>query len=130
MKKIYIIILLVVVVALGIIITTLSDSSTYSTFKEAKKNKGKECNIIGKLDTTKALIYDPTRNTNLFTFYMKDTEGTEMKVEYKKPRPTDFEKAEQLVLTGEIQDSVFFASDILLKCPSKYQDKEKLQGKE
>jgi cytochrome c-type biogenesis protein CcmE len=39
-------------------------------------------------------------------------------------KPQDFERSEQIVLTGQMVGSEFHASGILMKCPSKYtQDK-------
>lgn len=55
---------------------------------------------------------------------MKDNEGREEKVILLKPKPQDFELSEQLVLTGTMKDDTFIASDMLMKCPSKYNDEE------
>jgi cytochrome c-type biogenesis protein CcmE len=39
-------------------------------------------------------------------------------------KPEDFERSEQIVLTGHMVGNEFHASTILMKCPSKYtQDK-------
>jgi cytochrome c-type biogenesis protein CcmE len=39
-------------------------------------------------------------------------------------KPQDFERSEQIVLTGQMRGKEFHASKILMKCPSKYtQDK-------
>ena len=37
-------------------------------------------------------------------------------------KPQDFERSEQIVLIGKVQGDEFHASDILMKCPSKYND--------
>ena len=60
MKTKHILIIVVIAIALGIIISTFTNTSTYSDFTEASKYPGKEFHIIGKLDTTKPIIY----NTN------------------------------------------------------------------
>ncbi|MNF07676.1 hypothetical protein D3C80_2079060 [compost metagenome] len=39
-------------------------------------------------------------------------------------KPQDFEKSEQIVLTGGMVGDEFHASKILMKCPSKYTDQE------
>ena len=39
-------------------------------------------------------------------------------------KPQDFEKAEQIVIVGHTKNNVFVADKILMKCPSKYEDKE------
>jgi cytochrome c-type biogenesis protein CcmE len=38
--------------------------------------------------------------------------------------PADFTKSEQVVIIGAYQNETFVADKILLKCPSKYQEKE------
>jgi cytochrome c-type biogenesis protein CcmE len=39
-------------------------------------------------------------------------------------KPQDFERSEQIVLTGKMRGEDFVASDMLMKCPSKYKDEE------
>ena len=67
-------------------------------------------------------MYDPKKDANLFTFYMIDSEGVEKKVVLYKNKPQDFERSEQIVLIGKCQGDEFHANDILMKCPSKYND--------
>ena len=55
---------------------------------------------------------------------MRDDAGQVRKVILRAGKPQDFERSEQIVLTGEMKDDVFEASDMLLKCPSKYKDQE------
>jgi len=37
-------------------------------------------------------------------------------------KPQDFERSEQIVLTGKMKGNEFHASHILMKCPSKYKN--------
>lgn len=57
-----------------------------------------------------------------FTFYLYDNNGNERKVLLNKAKPQDFDKSEQIVIIGKMKGEEFIASDILLKCPSKYAD--------
>lgn len=41
-----------------------------------------------------------------------------------KAKPQDFERSEQVVLTGKMDGDEFVATEILMKCPSKYKDEE------
>jgi cytochrome c-type biogenesis protein CcmE len=126
MKKSHIIIILAIVVALGTIIVLFSSSDTYSDFTIAKANPASQHQIIGKLVNSKPIDYNPTLDANSFTFYMSDEDGKLCKVQYKGSKPQDFEKSEQVVITGRMEnDSVFMASDLLLKCPSKYNEEKK-----
>ena len=106
--------------AIAIVITTLSDSSTYSDFGEAAKKPGKEYHIIGTLNKSKPIVYDAQKNANQFTFFMIDDKGIERKVVYNKTKPQDFEKSEKVVIIGSMKNDEFHATSLLLKCPSKY----------
>lgn len=130
MKKSHIIAIVIIAVAIGAILSTVADSSTYASFTLATQNPGKEFHVVGKLEKDSALIYNPKENVNLFTFYIKDNEGIVKKVLYHGTKPQDFERSEQIVLVGKIKDDGFQASSILMKCPSKYNDgKPEMQDK-
>jgi cytochrome c-type biogenesis protein CcmE len=113
-----------IAVSIGAIMGTLADSSTYANFSTAFNNQGKEYHVVGKADKSKAFVYEPEKNANLFSFFLTDNEGTEKWVMYKGPKPQDFEMSEQIVITGEAKDTVFMADKILMKCPSKYKNTE------
>jgi cytochrome c-type biogenesis protein CcmE len=125
MKKTHIFILVFVVAAIGVIISLFANTSTYTDFSAAVENPGKEFHVIGKLVKNKPIVYDTKVDANKFTFYMTDQKGTERLVTYKGAKPQDFEKSEQVVVIGKIQDGDFLASSLLLKCPSKYNDEKK-----
>jgi cytochrome c-type biogenesis protein CcmE len=121
MKKTHIIALIVIAIAFGVILTSLSNNSTYASFKEASDHPGNVYHVVGKLDKSKPFEYDAHVNANLFTFYLIDRDGSERKVSLGKPEPDDFEKSDQIVVIGKAQDgNCFTAADVLMKCPSKY----------
>ena len=122
MKKTHIIGIIIIALAIGAILTTLSGSSTYASFTEAAKNPEDQFHVVGKLNKTKETIYNPQQNPDLFTFYMIDNEGNEKKVVLHKNKPQDFERSEQIVIIGKCNGADFEADDILMKCPSKYND--------
>lgn len=123
MKKSSIFGLIVIAIAIAVIISTYSSSSTYGSFSDAKKTTD-ELHIVGHLDKDKELYYDATKDANYFSFFVKDNKGEECKIIFTGTKPQDFEKSEQIVLTGRMKGNEFHASNILMKCPSKYtQDK-------
>jgi cytochrome c-type biogenesis protein CcmE len=123
MKKSSIFGLVVIAIAIAVIISVYSNSSTYGSFDDAQTTNS-ELHVVGHLDKEKALDYDATRDANYFSFYMKDNKGKECKVIFTGTKPQDFERSEQIVLTGQMKGDAFHASKILMKCPSKYtQDK-------
>ena len=72
----------------------------------------------------KQFIYNPEINANLFGFYLVDNEGREKKVLYNGSKPQDFERSEQIVVIGKMDGENFHCSQILMKCPSKYNGNE------
>ncbi len=127
MKKTHIIALLLIFVTIGVVVATLSDSSTYENFESAKLNAGQTFTVIGELDKDAEMIYDARKG--LFTFYAIDKEGNTSKVFYGEPKPQDFERSEDITMKGFATDSGFVASEILLKCPSKYNEENAMAEK-
>jgi cytochrome c-type biogenesis protein CcmE len=125
MKKSAILGLVVIAIAIAVIISTYSSSSTYGSFSDAKSTT-EELHVVGHLDKSKELYYDPSKDANYFAFFVKDNKGEECKVVYTGTKPQDFEKSEQIVLTGRMMGKEFHASYILMKCPSKY-TKDKME---
>lgn len=122
MKKIHIIGIIVIAVAIGVIFTSLQSSATYSDFTEAFSNPETEYHVVGKLNKTVPVFYDPKINANQCSFVMVDNKGIEKEVILHKSVPQDFEKSEQVVLIGEVKNGQFHANDVLMKCPSKYNE--------
>jgi cytochrome c-type biogenesis protein CcmE len=123
MKKTSIFGLVVIAIAIAVIISVYTNSSTYGSFKDAQATAS-ELHVVGHLNKRKQLFYDATKDANYFSFYMKDNKGEECKVVFTGAKPQDFERSEQIVLTGQMRGNEFHASKILMKCPSKYtQDK-------
>jgi cytochrome c-type biogenesis protein CcmE len=123
MKKSSIVGMLIIAIAIGVIISAYADSSTYGSFTDAQETQ-KELHVVGKLNKLKDMVYNPQKDANYFSFYMVDNKGKECKVEFTGSKPQDFERSEQIVLTGQMENGAFHADKILMKCPSKYtQDK-------
>ncbi len=119
MKKIYIAASILLLAAIGMLTNAAGDVSTYSDFQDAREN-GREVKIAGKLSLDKAIVYDPAVDPNACRFHMKDNSGEEREVVLNAAKPQDFERSEQVVVTGSMDGEVFLAREILLKCPSKY----------
>ena len=131
MKKSHILILIVIAAAVGLLISTSGDASSYVTFSEAYQlaSTGSEKNIhvVGELKKDPAgqvIGIEPGLDKVSFSFLMVDDNGKEQKVIYREPMPADFTKSEKVVVIGSYDGDVFYASKILLKCPSKYQEEK------
>lgn len=111
--------LVAIAITAGVIITRTSDYTTYANFIEAKQ-KQKSVNVVGYLVKEKPMEYNPQKDPNHFSFMMVDKEGNECRVVYKGAKPQDFERSEQVVVKGKMNDNFFACSEISMKCPSKY----------
>lgn len=70
----------------------------------------------------KSKNYQLDNKKKIFSFYMKDYKGNEMKVVYNGAMPNNFESSTSVVVTGKYHDGYFYATEILTKCPSKYEE--------
>jgi cytochrome c-type biogenesis protein CcmE len=119
-KKVHIIGLLVIAAGFAVILGLVSASSRYADFAQAEKNAGKTFHVIGQLNTDKGIEFNPLADANTFSFWMHDEAGREHKVICNGDKPQDFELSEQIVVVGKMQGDVFHASELQMKCPSKY----------
>jgi len=115
--------IIMIIVAVSVLINASSDLSHYSNFEEALTTQ-KKVKVVGELVKHKEMYYNPEKDPNYFSFYVKDDKGAERKVVLLQEKPQDFELSEKLVLTGKMKGDDFIASDMLMKCPSKYKDEE------
>ncbi len=95
----------------------------YMDFAEAAET-GSRAHVVGDWVQQDQAHYDAAGN--LFTFYMKDAQGEVKRVQYANTKPASFEDAEKLVVEGHMKDGMFIAENILMKCPSKYNDERAL----
>jgi cytochrome c-type biogenesis protein CcmE len=125
MKKTHIIGLVVIALGVGFLIKMLSSEfSRYETFESDYAQAGKEINVVGELEKEMEMYYNPHKDANYFSFYLKDDAGVTKKVVYKGIKPRDFERSEKVVVIGKLEDDAFTAKKILMKCPSKYVETE------
>lgn len=100
----------------------LNNASPYVTIAEAKSSTSNGLHVIGDLDKS-TLFTDLAKNE--VRFAMTDTKGGRMDVIYDGPAPSNMGDATQVVAIGGMKDGVFHARQLNLKCPSKYEGKEK-----
>ncbi|HAS40242.1 MAG TPA: cytochrome C biogenesis protein [Microscillaceae bacterium] len=131
MKTTHIIGIVVIAIAISMIIAAAGDASQYVAFDEAfakaQNGNNQSVHVVGKLQKNAqgkitGMEYNPQVDPNLFRFVMVDNKGKAVKVTYHSPKPTDLDRAEQVVVVGKARGKEFVASKILMKCPSKYED--------
>ncbi|MDA0378347.1 MAG: cytochrome c maturation protein CcmE [Bacteroidetes bacterium] len=91
----------------------------YMNFAEAEE-AGTKAHVVGMWVDSGTFRYDAA--SNVFTFEMQDEVGNIREVRYGNPKPANFEDAEKLVIDGYAEGGHFVAENILVKCPSKYND--------
>lgn len=124
MKKSHIILLILIAVCIGVFASKLSNVSSYSSYEDAVGKEGETVQLIGTLAKSQPVNYDPVKDPNSFSFHLVDRDGKEIEVVCFDDMPRDFEKSDEIVLTGAIKGDIFYADDMLVKCPSKYVENE------
>jgi cytochrome c-type biogenesis protein CcmE len=123
MKRTQIALIIAIAVAIVALTFAAGDWSGYANFDTASKAT-QPVKIIGTLVKDRAVEYNPEIDANAFSFWMYDKNKQVRKVTLLATKPQEFERSEEIVLTGNMKGDVFVASDMLMKCPSKYKDEE------
>jgi cytochrome c-type biogenesis protein CcmE len=92
---------------------------SYTTSVSETKASGRNVQLAGFLGSTGE--YD---DEGRWTFLLEDSNGEQVKVVYDQARPSNFDQATSIVAIGRYDPArdVFVANDLLVKCPSKYQE--------
>lgn len=120
MKSRYIIggIIVLIFIAIGGY-SFLKSSVEYTNLAQAQTS-GKKVQVKGNWVKDMESNFDPSSNT--FTFYLKDEQEKVSKVIFTGAKPNNFEIATSIVVKGKYKNGAFHASEILTKCPSKYEN--------
>ena len=118
MNSKYIIGGIIVLVFIGIAAMNFEKSVTrYVSFAEAKVSRStvqvKGARVPGSEH------FDPESKT--FNFKLIGEDGEEFEIIYPDVKPSNFERAVEVVVIGRYQTGQFHAEDVLVKCPSKYE---------
>jgi cytochrome c-type biogenesis protein CcmE len=97
---------------------------SYTTKVGEAVNSSRSVQLAGFLGSTGE--YDAAGR---FTFMLQDDDGAMVKVISDDPRPANFEQAISIVAIGRYDEAeqAFMADDLLVKCPSKYQEQYEQQ---
>lgn len=134
MKKTHIIALVIVGIAIAMIASAYGDSSTYMTFnvakKYAKQGNTNNVHIVGALKkdahgNPMDLHFDDKSAVMELSFSLVDDSlTTEHITFYDVAKPMEIERSEKIVVIGHYENGKFKGEEILLKCPSKYENTE------
>lgn len=113
--------LVLLAVAVGVGVTSFKKTVTpYIGFSEARAASG----LVQVNGTLASKDYVMKPDEQFLRFSLKDEKGDIMPVEYRGTIPGNFDQAVSIVAIGAYQGDHFEASQLLVKCPSKYQAKE------
>jgi cytochrome c-type biogenesis protein CcmE len=110
-----------IVIALGLVLGAINffDSNVdYGDFADARRIQ-KKIQIKGEWVKERESLFDTEKIQ--FTFYLKDDSGEISKVVLDGPKPNNFDIATSVVVKGRYVNDYFHATDVLTKCPSKYE---------
>ena len=116
-----------VIAGLGLTSVFVNNASPYVTILEID-GQSQKVHVVGKIVPHTLKQNTLAREVN---FELKDDTGN-MHVRYTGPPQSNLETATQVVVIGSKKDGVFEANQMLVKCPSKYENdtKAKIQPKQ
>lgn len=115
------IIVAAVVIVVGIVlgaVNFLESNVEYADFATAERSH-KKVQVKGEWVKDQESNFDSQKVK--FSFYMKDDSNRIVKVVLNGAKPNNFELATSVVAKGKFVDGEFHATDVLTKCPSKYE---------
>lgn len=117
-----------VVVALAMIMAMYSFKSTMTTYVSVSEAKvtTRPVQVAGVV-AKGSKHYDLQDNKLIFT--LREDSGDEMAVEYGGQKPANFDNVTKIVAIGKYNTErhVFMATEVLVKCPTKYEQRVKGQ---
>ncbi|MDG1380566.1 MAG: cytochrome c maturation protein CcmE [Flavobacteriales bacterium] len=122
MSRTNIFVILLVAILMGSLFSVFSQNSESVVFARAFAEPGVEFKISGTLNTDHPVLYNPEVNVTETRFHMRDKDGASHAVVLRKAKPTGLEQSESIDLYGQVVDGEFVAGEMLMKCPSKYNE--------
>lgn len=122
MSRLNIVVILMVAILLGTLFSVFTTNSESVVFARAFDEPGIEFKVSGTLDADYPVLYDPLLDVAETRFHMRDKDGQLQEVLLRKAKPTGLEQSESIDLYGKVVDGEFIATDMLMKCPSKYNE--------
>ena len=114
---------LALVAGVGLTTVFVNNASPYVTIEHAADNQ--KVHVVGKIVPN--TLKQNTLQREVF-FELKDDSGV-MPVRYTGPPQSNLASATQVVVIGSRKAGVFEATQMLVKCPSKYESEAKADPK-
>jgi cytochrome c-type biogenesis protein CcmE len=108
--------------AIGISMLVFSQGATpYITIAEARKMSGDRLNLGVEVDKS---TISRSLNSHMIEFDAKDKNGEKIHIKHVGEM-VDLSKAERVTCIGKLEGDVFVSQQMLVKCPSKYEEEKK-----
>jgi cytochrome c-type biogenesis protein CcmE len=109
---------IVAVAAIGVMGKTfVSNASPYVDVAGALTTQGDELHLLGNIDKTTVRSEDAGRS---LTFDLVDLKQKRIHVCYQGEPISNISEADRVVAVGGVKQGEYYASRLLIKCPSKY----------
>jgi len=118
------------VIAFGLALGAVNffnSSVEYGDFADARRVQ-KKIQVKGKWVKDRESYFDSEKMH--FTFYLLDDSGEISKVVLDGAKPGNFDLAASVVVKGRYSGDYFHATEVLTKCPSKYEGRTGAMKKE
>ena len=109
----------------GAVIAFSTSASPYVTIEQAKRSTGDRLHLAGLIDQ-KSIRNDVFTRT--LRFNLMDESGQSIPVVHRGEMPTNLSEAKNVVAVGGVKDGVFESSQLIVKCPSKYEADKNANG--
>lgn len=109
----------------AVVFAFVKNSSPYVTVAEARSRAGDSLHLAGDIDKATLAV---SVSSQTVSFRITDQNGEAVNVLYRGLPPANMGDATEVVAIGSMKGDHFESHKLLLKCPSKYQDKVKDQS--
>lgn len=106
----------------GVVVAFMSNASPYVTIAEAKQLKSDRMHLAG--DILKETVVTDYK-ANEVRFQVKDVNGDQILIVHRGEMPANMSSATKVVAIGGVEGDRFISKQLLLKCPSRYEEEKK-----
>ncbi|MGV3619024.1 MAG: cytochrome c maturation protein CcmE [Fimbriimonas sp.] len=106
----------------GVVVAFMSNASPYVTIAEARQMRSDRMHLAG--DILKETVVTDIKSSEL-RFQVKDSKGEQILIVHRGEIPANMGSATKVVAIGGIEGDRFMSKQLLLKCPSRYEEEKK-----
>lgn len=124
MKPAYVLAFVILALSMGVTLYSFSGSVAHHVnIEQAISRAGETVQVPGTI-LKETVTYDAVRGQLRFDIVDKFDPTRRMTIVYNQPKPENFDSATSVEAIGQYRDGAFHAHNLLVKCPSKYNDQQ------